>query len=136
MQFTQIGRPEVLIRLQKNPSPGLSSSVSHTLYLIGSDVFSLQHLPPSHGQVTTLVNTKGPSQKKKGRSKKAQVLVAAVTKSVEHFIVKGEEIALENPEIKNEMLAAVEEVRKTGREASAHSLVFLLILIMVGEIHS
>ena len=60
------------------------------------------------------MNTKGPSQKKKGRSKKAQVLVAAVTKSVEHFIVKGEEIALENPEIKNEMLAAVEEVRKTG----------------------
>ena len=42
------------------------------------------------------------------------MLVAAVTKSVEHFIIKGEEIALENPEIKNEMLAAVEEVRKTG----------------------
>lgn len=71
-------------------------------------------LEPLVTQVTTLVNTKGPSQKKKGRSKKAQVLVAAVTKSVEHFIVKGEEIALENPEIKNEMLAAVEEVRKTG----------------------
>ena len=44
-------------------------------------------------------------------------MVAAVTKSVEHFIVKGEEIALENPEIKNEMLAAVEEVRKTGEES-------------------
>ena len=71
------------------------------------------------GQVTTLVNTKGPSQKKKGRSKKAQVLVAAVTKSVEHFIIKGEEIALENPEIKNEMLAAVEEVRKTGQWSNA-----------------
>ena len=66
-----------------------------------------------------MVNTKGPSQKKKGRSKKAQVLVAAVTKSVEHFIIKGEEIALENPEIKNEMLAAVEEVRKTGQWSNA-----------------
>ena len=47
------------------------------------------------------------------------MLVAAVTKSVEHFIIKGEEIALENPEIKNEMLAAVEEVRKTGQWSNA-----------------
>ena len=67
-----------------------------------------------HLQVTTLVNTK-PSNKKKGRSKKAHVLVAAVAKATEKFIEQGEEIANETPEIKNEMLAAVDEVRKTGK---------------------
>jgi hypothetical protein len=65
-------------------------------------------------QVTTLVNTKGPSKKKKGRSKRAHVLVAAVEKATENFIEKGELIAYENPDIKQEMLSAVEEVRKTG----------------------
>ena len=67
-------------------------------------------------QVTTLVNTKGPSKKKKGRSKRAHVLVAAVEKATENFIEKGELIAYENPDIKQEMLSAVEEVRKTGIE--------------------
>jgi len=64
--------------------------------------------------VTTLVNTKGTSRKKKGRSKRAHVLVAAVEKATENFIEVGEQIAFENPDIKQEMLAAVEEVRKTG----------------------
>src|SRR5204862_5402709 len=50
-------------------------------------------LEPLVVQVTTLVNTKGPSKKKKGRSKRAQILVAAVEKATEHFIAKGEEIA-------------------------------------------
>lgn len=65
-------------------------------------------------QVTTLVNTKGPSHKKKGRSKRAHVLVAAVEAATANFIQRGEEIAFKNPDIKVEMLAAVEEVRKTG----------------------
>lgn len=64
--------------------------------------------------MTTLVNTKGTSRKKKGRSKRAHVLVAAVEKATENFIEVGEQIAYENPDIKQEMLAAVEEVRKTG----------------------
>ncbi|XP_065218562.1 catenin alpha isoform X2 [Planococcus citri] len=71
-------------------------------------------LEPLVLQVTTLVNTKGPSKKKKGRSKRAHVLVAAVEKATENFIEKGEQIAYENPDIKREMLDAVEEVRKTG----------------------
>lgn len=61
-----------------------------------------------------MVNTKGPSKKKKGRSKRAHVLVAAVKKATENFIEKGEQIAYENPDIKLEMLSAVEEVRITG----------------------
>ena len=66
--------------------------------------------------MTTLVNQKGPSKKKKGRSKKAHVLSAAVQKATEHFIAQGEMIANENPEIRNEMMAAVDDVRKTGGE--------------------
>lgn len=65
-------------------------------------------------QVTTLVNQKGPSNKKKGRSKKGHVLAAAVQKATHNFVEKGEEIARENPDVKEDMLAAVDEVRKTG----------------------
>ncbi|XP_046385725.1 catenin alpha isoform X1 [Ischnura elegans] len=75
-------------------------------------------LEPLVLQVTTLVSTKGPSKKKKGRSKRAHVLVAAVEKATENFIEKGELIAYENPDIKQEMLSAVEEVRKTGEAMS------------------
>ncbi|XP_037919353.1 catenin alpha isoform X7 [Hermetia illucens] len=71
-------------------------------------------LEPLVLQVTTLVNTKGPSKKKKGKSKRASALVAAVEKATENFIEKGEQIAYENPDITQEMLAAVDEVRKTG----------------------
>lgn len=41
--------------------------------------------------------------------------MAAVEKATENFIEKGEIIAFENPDIKQEMLVAVEEVRKTGK---------------------
>ncbi|XP_070071992.1 catenin alpha isoform X1 [Drosophila takahashii] len=71
-------------------------------------------LEPLVLQVTTLVNTKGPSKKKKGKSKRASALVAAVEKATENFIQKGEQIAYENPDITQEMLTAVDEVKKTG----------------------
>jgi catenin alpha len=41
-------------------------------------------------------------------------LSAAVQKATENFIIQGEEIANENPEIRNDMFDAVDEVRKTG----------------------
>ncbi|KFM61488.1 Catenin alpha, partial [Stegodyphus mimosarum] len=81
-------------------------------------------LEPLVIQVTTLVNTKGPSKKKKGRSKRAHILVAAVEKATENFITKGEEIARENPDIQPEMLLAVDEVRKTGEIMSKSSREF------------
>ncbi|PVD30378.1 hypothetical protein C0Q70_09643 [Pomacea canaliculata] len=71
-------------------------------------------LEPLVTQVTTLVNQSGPSNKKKGRSKKAHILSAAVQKATENFIIKGEEIAEENPEVRADMIAAIEEVRTTG----------------------
>ncbi|XP_041371058.1 catenin alpha-2-like isoform X2 [Gigantopelta aegis] len=79
-------------------------------------------LEPLVTQVTTLVNQNGPSSKKKGRSKKAHVLSAAVQKATENFIERGEEIANENPEVRNDMMQAIEEVKNTGdamREASS-----------------
>ncbi|XP_037091694.1 catenin alpha-like isoform X2 [Pollicipes pollicipes] len=81
-------------------------------------------LEPLVIQVTTLVNTKGPSNKKKGRSKRAHVLVAAVEKATANFLERGEQIALENPDIRQEMLAAVDEVKKTGEAMSAASRAF------------
>jgi hypothetical protein len=69
-------------------------------------------------QVTTLVSSKSP-QKKKGKSKRAHVLVAAVERATANFVEKGELIAAENPDIKLEMLTAVEEVRATGTAMSA-----------------
>ena len=74
--------------------------------------------------MTTLVNTKGSSKKKKGRSKRAHVLVAAVEKATANFIERGEQIAYENPDIQQEMLAAVDEVRKTGETMSVASREF------------
>ncbi|XP_058129639.1 catenin alpha isoform X3 [Anopheles ziemanni] len=75
-------------------------------------------LEPLVLQVTTLVSTKGPSKKKKGKSKRASALVAAVEKATDIFIERGEQIAYENPDITQEMLSAVEEVRKTGSAMS------------------
>jgi len=70
-------------------------------------------LEPLVMQVTTLVSSKSPA-KKKGKSKRAHVLVAAVERATSNFVEGGEIIAKENPEIRQEMLVAVDEVRKTG----------------------
>jgi hypothetical protein len=51
-------------------------------------------------QVTTLVSSKSAQKQRKGRSKRAHVLVAAVEKATENFVEKGEIIAAENPEIR------------------------------------
>uniref|UniRef100_A0A3B5LWB8 Uncharacterized protein n=1 Tax=Xiphophorus couchianus TaxID=32473 RepID=A0A3B5LWB8_9TELE len=80
-------------------------------------------LEPLVTQVTTLVNSsnKGPSNKKKGRSKKAHVLAASVESATQNFLEKGEKIAKESQFLKDELTAAVEDVRKQGesmRQAS------------------
>jgi len=75
-------------------------------------------LEPLVMQVTTLVSSKSP-QKKKGKSKRAHVLVAAVERATANFVERGETIAVENPDIRQEMLVAVDEVRKTGEVMSS-----------------
>ena len=52
---------------------------------------------------------------KKGRSKKAHLLCEAVHQATQNFIAKGEDIANENAEVRNEMVAAVDDVRKNGK---------------------
>ncbi|KAG9491182.1 hypothetical protein GDO78_006515 [Eleutherodactylus coqui] len=73
-------------------------------------------LEPLVTQVTTLVNTsnKGPSNKKKGRSKKAHVLAASVEQATQNFLEKGDKIAKESQFLKQELVDAVEDVRKQG----------------------
>ncbi|GCC31125.1 hypothetical protein chiPu_0009581 [Chiloscyllium punctatum] len=73
-------------------------------------------LEPLVTQVTTLVNTssKGPSSKKKGRSKKAHVLAASVEQATQNFLEKGDQIAKESQDLKEELLVAVDDVRKQG----------------------
>jgi len=80
-------------------------------------------LEPLVLQVTTLVSSKSP-QKKKGKSKKAHALVAAVALATQNFVEKGELIAEENPEIKVDMLRAVEEVRGAGDLMTATAKAF------------
>ena len=80
-------------------------------------------LEPLVMQVTTLVSSKSP-QKKKGKSKRAVVLVAAVERATENFVERGELIARENPDIQQEMVAAVEEVRGTGAVMSSSAREF------------
>ena len=77
-----------------------------------------KNLEPLVMQVTTLVSSKSP-QKKKGKSKRAHVLVAAVERATANFVEKGEIIAMENPDIKTEMLTTVDEVKKTGEMMSS-----------------
>ncbi|XP_075712481.1 catenin alpha-1 [Rhinoderma darwinii] len=73
-------------------------------------------LEPLVTQVTTLVNAsnKGPSNKKKGRSKKAHVLAASVEQATQNFLEKGDKIAKESQFLKQELIEAVDDVRKQG----------------------
>ena len=59
----------------------------------------LSFVDTSNPQVTTLVSSKS-LQKKKGKSKRAHVLVAAVERATAIFVERGELIAVENPDIK------------------------------------
>lgn len=72
-------------------------------------------------QVTTLVNTsnKGPSSKKKGRSKKAHVLAMSVEQATQNFLEKGDQIAKDSQDLKEELIAAVEDVRKQGNSSAS-----------------
>ena len=71
-------------------------------------------LEPLVNKVTALMNTNGTSGLKKGRSKSAHVLALAIEKATGEFIVKGEQIAVEHPNVKNEMFAALNEVKATS----------------------
>ena len=58
-------------------------------------------------------------QKKKGKSKRAHVLVAAVERATANFVERGQQIAAENPEIQHDMMEAVQAVQATGEAMSS-----------------
>lgn len=82
--------------------------------------------------MTTLVNTsnKGPSTKKKGRSKKAHVLAVSVEQATQNFLEKGEQIAKDSQDLKEELIAAVEDVRKQGKH-TIYKYFFSLLAIPI-----
>uniref|UniRef100_A0A8C3KHV8 Catenin alpha 3 n=1 Tax=Calidris pygmaea TaxID=425635 RepID=A0A8C3KHV8_9CHAR len=73
-------------------------------------------LEPLIIQVTTLVNCpQNPSSKKKGRSKRARVLLASVEEATWNLLDKGEKIAKEAVVFKEELHAALADVQKESR---------------------
>uniref|UniRef100_A0A8D0GBG6 Catenin alpha-3 n=1 Tax=Sphenodon punctatus TaxID=8508 RepID=A0A8D0GBG6_SPHPU len=70
-------------------------------------------LEPLIIQVTTLVNCpQNPSNKKKGCSKRARVLLASVEEATWNLLDKGEKIAKEATVLKEELNAALQDVCK------------------------
>ncbi|CAF5044855.1 unnamed protein product, partial [Rotaria sp. Silwood1] len=69
-------------------------------------------LDPLVAQVTSLISDQ-PSNKRKGRSKRAHLLVANIIQATENFINKASEIAHENPDMRNDLLQSMEEVKRT-----------------------
>uniref|UniRef100_A0A663N4N8 Catenin alpha 3 n=1 Tax=Athene cunicularia TaxID=194338 RepID=A0A663N4N8_ATHCN len=72
--------------------------------------------------VTTLVNCpQNPSSKKKGRSKRARVLLASVEDATWNLLDKGEKIAKEAIVFKEELHAALADVQKETLKVSAEA---------------
>ncbi|XP_038267241.1 catenin alpha-3 isoform X2 [Dermochelys coriacea] len=82
-------------------------------------------LEPLIIQVTTLVNCpQTPSNKKKGCSKRARVLLASVEKATWNLLDKGEKIAKEAIVFKEELNAALNDVRKESEALSVSAREF------------
>ncbi len=64
------------------------------------------------------------TNRKKGRSKKAVVLIQELKESTAQFIKQGSEIAQENPEMRDELLNAVNDVRLYGDKMANSSKEF------------
>lgn len=65
-------------------------------------------------KVTSLIADQ-PSSSKKGRSKRAHLLVENVIRATENFINKANEIANENPDMRNDLLQSMKEVQRSGK---------------------
>ena len=74
-------------------------------------------------QVTSLISDE-PSNTKKGRSKRAHLLVANVVEATENFINKAEEIAQENADLRADILQCIKEVKRAGDEMADLSKTF------------
>ncbi|XP_023336051.1 catenin alpha [Eurytemora carolleeae] len=61
-----------------------------------------------------LVNPRSGKRKKKGHSKKAMILVQALQVATDNFVWRGESIATEVPEAKQDVIIAVGDIRARG----------------------
>ncbi|CAF1023466.1 unnamed protein product [Adineta ricciae] len=77
-------------------------------------------LDPLIAEVSSLVSEQ-PSAMKKGRSKRAHLLVANVIQATENFIHKADEIVHENPGMRNELIESMNEVKRAGDEMAVLS---------------
>ena len=71
-------------------------------------------LRPIIRSVTALVAARQKPRKKKGCSKKAAALVMAVEVATANFVERGEMIAAENPDAKDDIITVVGDVREHG----------------------
>ncbi|RXM96444.1 Catenin alpha-3 [Acipenser ruthenus] len=93
------------------PSPKLR--ISGLTSIRGTGYEECRDDPYDINEVTTLVNCpKYPSNNKKGRSKRGRVLLKSVEEATLNLIEKGEKIARDTAVLKEELTAAVEEVRR------------------------
>ncbi|CAF1306330.1 unnamed protein product [Rotaria magnacalcarata] len=72
-------------------------------------------LDPLVIEVTSLISDQS-SSTRKGRSKRAHLLVENVIQATENFMKKVGEIANENPDMRNDLLQSMKEVKRTGDE--------------------
>jgi len=61
--------------------------------------------------VTTLVNSNDNSKNKKGRSKRAQVLVNCLSLAIENFITKSEDIEPTDLDLKEKLYNKIENLK-------------------------
>ena len=72
-------------------------------------------LRPIIKNITALVNNKRKPSRRKGCSKKSAALVLAVEIATTNFVEKGEMIAGENHEARDDILGVVEDIRRHGQ---------------------
>lgn len=73
--------------------------------------------------MTSLISDE-PSSSKKGRSKRAHLLVSNVIQATENFIHKAGELAQENVELRNDLMQCIEEVQRSGDRMAELSKAF------------
>ena len=60
------------------------------------------------------INTNTSKQSKKGRSKRANLLVESLVEAIENFLRHGSEIAHENEDMRNDLLQCINDIRMSG----------------------
>lgn len=90
-----------------------SKSVEQTLQPL---INQLACLTTSDNLAVGFLTSETGSRKKAGRSKRAHILVESVCEAIETFIRQGADIAQENPEVSEEIMQTIAQIRANGNE--------------------